>query len=199
MGHRIVAILIVGLGLWPAWGVGSARAAPEWIVEPGSQLGFVAKQGGASVEGIFERFEAGIAFSAEDFPGSRVEVTIEIASVDSQSKDRDDAIKAPGLFDAAVWPTARFETTAFRRATDGHFEAQAWLTLRDVTREVVLPFSLEIGAHPEQEGQLQARAKGEITVNRLDYGVGQGIWQDTSMIADEVVIFLDLLARRPAD
>ena len=84
-----------------------------------------------------------------------------------------------------------------RAADKDRFEALGTLTLRDVTRDLALPFTLEVRDHPEAEGQLQARAIGEIEVLRLDYGVGQGIWQDTSVVANEVVIKIDIVARRP--
>ena len=77
------------------------------------------------------------------------------------------------------------------------FEALGSLTLRGVTREVALPFTLTIEDHPEDPGRLHAHAVGELTIKRLDYGVGQGQWTDTSVVADEVVIRIDILASRP--
>ena len=176
----------------------AAAQTPAWTVEPASQVGFVATQGGSPVEGAFERFQAEIAFSPDDLEASKVVVVIEIASVESGSKDRDDTIRAAGLFDAATWPTARFEATRFLHREGNDYEAQGQLTMRDVTRDVVLPFTLEIAPHPEKTGHLRARARGELTVKRLDYGVGQGLWQDTSVVADEVTIVIDLKAERPA-
>jgi polyisoprenoid-binding protein YceI len=173
--------------------------AASWSVEEGSRLGFKTSQGGAPVEGLFEDFEAEIEFSAEDLETSRVAIVIDVASVNSESKDRDDTIRSPSLFDVATWPTARFESKSFRRIGDDHFEAVADLTMRDVTEEVVLPFTLEIVPHPETEGHLRAIARGELAVMRLDYGIGQGMWQDTSVVPDEVVIFIDIVASRPAD
>ena len=69
------------------------------------------------------------------------------------------------------------------------------MTLRDVTREVMLPFTLEF--EKGQGGRIKARAKGELQILRLDYGVGQGIWQDVSVVFDEVAISIDILASRP--
>ena len=84
----------------------------------------------------------------DDLAGSRVAVTIETASVNSESKDRDDLIKAPDLFDIAQWPTARFEATEFVSNGGGAYDAKGTLTLRDQTRDVVLPFTLTIAPHP---------------------------------------------------
>ena len=177
---------------------GSAFAeAPAWSVQDGSRVGFIATQGGAPVEGVFESFDAEIRFDPQALDQSRVAVTIDIGSVNSESKDRDDTIRSASLFDVATWPNARFEAEGFTQNGDGDFEASGRLTMRDVTKDVVLPFSLEVGPDPDQAGQLRAVAKGELKVQRLDYGVGQGLWEDTSVVGNEVVIFIDIQATRP--
>ncbi len=177
---------------------GSASAeAPEWSVQDGSRVGFIATQGGAPVEGVFETFDAEISFDPQALDQSRVAVTIDIASVNSESKDRDDTIRSASLFDVATWPNARFEAEGFRQNGDGDYEANGSLTMRDVTKDVVLPFSLEVAPDPDQPGQLRAVAKGELKVQRLDYGVGQGLWEDTSVFGNELVIFIDIQATRP--
>ena len=39
--------------------------------------------------------------------------------------------------------------------------------------------------------------KGELTILRLDYGIGQGQWRDTKTVANEVTVTIDILAKRP--
>jgi polyisoprenoid-binding protein YceI len=190
--HAIAGLLLLALA--PA---AAGAAAPEWTVEEGSRVGFVAGQGGAPVEGRFERFEAAIAFDPEAPETGRVEVVIDVASVNSDSRERDDTIRGANLFDVATWPTARFAADRFDAVGEGAFEAHGTLTLRDVTRAVVLPFTLEIVDHPDDPGSLRAHAVGSLDVRRLDYGVGQGVWRDTTAVADEVTITIDILARRP--
>ena len=177
---------------------GAALAeAPDWSVQDGSRVGFIATQGGAPVEGVFETFEAEIRFDPQALDRSRVAVTIDIASVNSESKDRDDTIRSASLFDVATWPSARFEAEGFTLNGGGDYEASGRLTMRDVTQDVVLPFTLEVAPDPDQPGRLRAVAKGELKVQRLDYGIGQGLWEDTSVVGNEVVIFIDIQATRP--
>lgn len=196
--HLQSGLLAAFLTLLLSAGAANAQA-PAWTVEDGSRVGFIAKQASAEVQGFFEAFTAEIAFAPDDLAGSRVAVTIETASVNSESKDRDDLIKAPDLFNVATWPTARFEAANFVDKGGDAYEASGTLTLRDQTRDVVLPFTLTIAPHPEKAGALQAEAKGELAILRLDYGVGQGLWQDTSQVANEVRIFIDLRATRPME
>ncbi len=174
----------------------AAHAASNWTVEAGSRLGFIATQGGVPIEGDFERFDATITFSADNLAASAVDVTIDIASVNSKSKDRDSAIVGPGLFDTAKWPTAAFKTEAFHSTGAGQFAVDAVLTMRGINRPVTMPFTLVIKKHPSEAGHRQALAKGRFTVKRLDYGIGQGAWKDTSVVGNDVIIFLDLKAKR---
>lgn len=168
-----------------------------WTLEDGSRLGFVAKQAGAEVNGLFEIFDAAICFDPERLEASRVSVEIDMNSVNSQSSDRDKTIRSPDLFHVDRWPMARFEVERFDAIGDGRYEAQATLTMRDASLEVVLPFDLKIADHPDEAGQQQARAKGELTILRLDYGIGQGQWRDTKTVANEVTVTIDILAKRP--
>lgn len=192
----ILRALALAAGMTAAASPANAEP-PLWTLEAGSRVGFIATQGGAPVEGVFEVFEADIHFDPEAPNQSRVAVTIDIASVNSESKDRDDTIRSADLFDVATWPTARFETSEFKKNGEIDYEAAGQLTMRDVTKDVILPFSLEITSHPDKTGVLLATATGELTVQRLDYGVGQGQWQDTSIVGNDVIIFIDVKASRP--
>ncbi|WP_297001801.1 MULTISPECIES: YceI family protein [unclassified Thalassospira] len=170
---------------------GAGWAADPWAVEAGdSEIEFTGTQLGAAFEGEFKSFTAEIVFSPDDLAGSSVKVLIDIASVDTANGDRDSQIVSPDWFDAAQWPTAKFETKSFSETAPGQYEAVADLTIRDVTREVILPFDLEI------EGN-EAKATGTVTINRTDFGVGQGQWADTSQVGDPVTIEIDIEAKRP--
>lgn len=203
LGRRAATVLATGvlliLAAYHASGIHQAKAqspAPVWTVDQGaSALTFTASQMGAPVSGRFNAFTADIAFSPDDLPASSVVVAIDMASVDTGADDRDATIRSPDLFDVKTWPQGRFAAQGFRKTADG-FEAVATLTMRDVTREVVMPFTLTI---TEGGGILTAKAQGELRVNRLDYGVGQGQWRDTGTVADEVVITFDITATRPVE
>ncbi|NIY77768.1 YceI family protein [Thalassospira sp. HF15] len=170
---------------------GVATAADSWVVNADeSEIEFTGTQLGAEFEGEFESFNATIVFSPDDLAGSSVEVLIDIASANTQNADRDSQIVSPDWFNVAQWPTAKFATKSFSQIAPGKYEAVADLTIRDVTREVILPFDLEI------EGN-KAEAEGTVTINRTDFGVGQGQWSDTSQVGDPVNIKIEIEATRP--
>ena len=124
-------------------------------------------------------------------------VEIDAVSITTGHKDRDAALRSSAFFDVAQWPTARFASAELIHRSGAVYAAQGQLTIRDVARQVVLPFELTIGADPDAADRLLASAKGELKISRLDYGVGQGEWASTKTVGAEVVIRLEIRATRP--
>jgi polyisoprenoid-binding protein YceI len=186
---RLVLVLVMLGPMLP----GSVLAA-SWTIEDGSAIRFEAYQQGAPVQGSFERFTAEIVFDPDDLAGSRIEVEIEVASIATGHKDRDTALRSPPLFDVERWPTARFASTKLERLGGEAYQAQGQLTIRNVRKDVVLPFTLRIADHPGDPDLLQADAAGELTISRLDFGVGQGEWASTATVGEKVVIRVAIVA-----
>ena len=167
---------------------GVAQAATAWRTDPASsQLVFRAMQAGAEFEGRFTRFSPQIQFDPDDLAGSRFVVEIDTRSADTQDGDRDAALASGDFFAADRWPKAHFETTAFASKGNGKYEARGRLTIRDVTRDVLLPFDFTTAA----DGR-HATLAGGTTIRRLDFGVGQGEWTDTTWVGNEVKIHFTL-------
>ena len=187
---RILRHLVLGLALvLPA----SAQAA-SWTLEDGSAIRFEAYQQSAPVQGGFERFTADIVFDPDDLASSRVAVEIDTASVATGHKDRDATLRSPNLLDVERWPTARFSSASFEHLDGDAYQAHGRLTIRDVQKDVVLPFTLAIADDPGDPGLLRAHATGELAISRLDYGVGQGEWASTATIGEKVVVMIDIVA-----
>jgi polyisoprenoid-binding protein YceI len=179
----------------------ASAAATQYSVEAGkSHLGFTAQQSGGDFDGTFGKFTAQIAFADADLAASHFDVQVDTSSVDTGDDERDTALRTPDLLDVEHFPKAHFVSTRFTRKSAGQYEAAGKLTIRDVTREVVVPFSF---ATASEGGKSVATLKGAVTLNRLDYGVGQGDWKDTTWVANEVRVKFDLRlaasAAAPAD
>ena len=184
---KAARVLAVAAGL--AVLAAPALAEPWTVDQDASLLGFVARQGGSPVEGRFTSFEAEIEFDPDDLDDSRVSVAIDMASATTGAADRDSQLPSSAWFDVPVFPEARFDTTAFRRVDGDRFEAEATLTIRGVSRQVVLPFTLDISDDV-------AHVVGELEILRTDYGVGQGQWEAADVVAHEVIVVVDLTATR---
>jgi polyisoprenoid-binding protein YceI len=183
--HRLVFTFLAALLVTFA---GDASAA-EWRADPAaSRLTFIGTQAGSPFEGSVETFSATIRFDESDLPASKAVVSIDMASVRTGNAQRDDAVKGQDWFAVATYPKAQFETKAFRHVGENRYEADAVLTIRDVAKPVVLPFALtNVGD--------ATRATGDLVINRTVFGVGQGQWASAQLVAHEVTIRFDLLAR----
>jgi polyisoprenoid-binding protein YceI len=171
-----------------------SAGAASWTLEEGSAIRFEAYQQGAPVQGGFARFTADILLDPDDLAGSRIEVEIETASITTGHQDRDAALRSPNLFDAERWPTARFASVSLEHLGGEAYEARGQLTIRDMQKDVVLPFTLHITDHPDEPGRLRADATGELTISRLAFGVGQGEWASTTAVGEDVVIGIAIVA-----
>jgi polyisoprenoid-binding protein YceI len=182
----LLGILSLTLATAPAWG------ATSWAFDSGSsKLTFVATQAGGEFEGRFQRFTPNIVFNPADLTHSSFTVDIDTTTADTGEPDRDDALKGRDFFATDQWPKAHFEATAFRATGPGAFVATGRLTVRNVSREVQLPFTFKTAVDGKS-----AALVGGTTVHRLDYGVGQGEWSDTKWVGNEVRIRFDVTLRR---
>ena len=184
MRKKIVSLLALTLLL------GIAAAATQWTMQPKqSKLTFVGTQAGAPFEAVFEKFTADIKFDPKDLAGSRFDVKIDLASVNSSDGERDDTIKGPDLFAVKQFPTGHYVADKFTDKGAGKFSATGKLTLRNVTKDVPIEFTFE-------DGKDGAWLKGTANLKRLDFGVGQGEWKDTASVANEVKVKFALLLRK---
>lgn len=164
--------------------------AANWQVEhDDSRVGFIGTQLGEEFEGGFEDFQADITFSPDNLEESAVSVVIDVASFTTGSADRDETAMGADWFNVEEYPQARFEADEFRRLDGNEYEAAGELTIKDVTREVTLPFTLDI-----QDGT--ADMSGRLTVDRTDYDLGTGDWASGETVGLEVTITVDLTATR---
>ena len=168
----------------------AAAGATGWIIDPAaSRLGFRGTQLGAVFEGSFQRFRAEIDFDPATPETGRAEVVVETGSASTGDAQRDTALPTADWFAVADFPEARFVAETFRRTGENAYVAEGTLTLRGITQPLALPFTLV------EEGGA-TRARGEVTLIRSAFGVGQGQFEAGDWVALEVVVTIDLLARR---
>jgi len=178
----------------------SVLAAPQdtWTIDPrASALTFTASQVGSFVNGRFPTWTGEIVLDPAALAGARIDIRIQTPPVTANNRDVDSLLKGGNFLDVQKFQEARFVSSSIASAGGDRYEARGKLTIRDVTRDAVLPFTLAIVDDPAQPGQLRATARGRLIVRRLDYGVGQNEWAGTSQVANEVTIDLTVVASRP--
>ena len=177
-----------------------AMAAPDdvWAIDPrASTLAFTASQVGAFVNGRFPAWTGEIVLDPATLSAARIDIRIQTLAATTSSRDIDSLLKGANFLDVQRFPEARFIANSVVRAGGDRYEARGKLTIRDVTRDAVLPFTLTLTDDPSRPGTLRAAARGRLLIKRLDYGVGQGEWSATGQVADDVTIDVSVLASRP--
>lgn len=136
-----------------------------------STVGFAVKHlGVATVRGKFTKFEGTFEGPDEDISAARGEVKIEVASLTTENEQRDAHLRSADFFEADRYPFLTFRLTSVDRSGDA-YKVRGELTIKDVTRPVVLDATVE-GPVPDPFGgkeRLGVTATGNI--NRMDYGL----------------------------
>jgi polyisoprenoid-binding protein YceI len=173
------ALLLVS---FPAFSA-DAPAVPHYVLDPAkSTLEFSFTQAGAQNKGKFKHFTVNFEFSPDNLAASRLEVTIDVASLDTGDQERDDTLRDTDLFAVKKFPQARFSATQIAKTATG-YEALGKLTIRDATRDARVPFTFRSAS---EAGTNAGYMNGKTTLKRLDYGVGQGDWKATDQVGNEV-------------
>ncbi len=173
-------------GLVLVVGVPPAAAQHASLVPGASRIGFVTRQMGVPVEGFFRSFTASIAFDPQHPEGGSVALEIDAASAALGVPQVDVELPKPAWFDVARFPKASFRSSRIRRIGNGQFEVTGTLALKGRTRELVIPVAIVQSA-----GESVATAR--FTIQRLAFGVGDGEWSDTSLLADDVQVRIRLV------
>ena len=163
----------------PAAPAAPTSALPHYVQAPaGSSLAFSFEQAGAENQGVFKKFSTELTYDEKNLGASSLKVTVQITSLDTQDKDRDNTLASADLLDPKKFPTATFSASSFAKRAGG-VDAVGKLTLRGVTRDLRVPLTIQLTA-------AGAEIAGETTLKRLDFGVGQGEWKSTEWVGEVV-------------
>jgi len=166
----------------------------EWQIDRAhSAINFTINHFFTPVDGTFEDYEATVMFNPEDLEGSMLDVTIPVASVNTRNDRRDGHLQSEDFFNVEQWPNISFVSHSIESRGDNQFVAIGELTIRDVTRDFELPFTLQgVMDHPMQENTRVAGIIADAELMRTDFGVGVGDWAATAVVGDKVNIRLNL-------
>jgi polyisoprenoid-binding protein YceI len=173
--------------------VSTTATAADWTLVPaGSRLAFESSYDGEAFSGSFGRFSPQIALDPAQPEATRIEVSIDLGSVDTQNEERDGTLATQDFFWTAKFPSASFKTTGCKAgAVAGAIDCSAQLTIRDKT--AAMPFNLQFEASGDS-----ATLKSTAVVDRIAFDVGNGDWADTDLLPREVKVVVDLrLQRKP--
>ena len=178
----VSSVVAVAVALATAAG---AVQAQQKLIPAQSEIAFTSRQMGVPVEGRFGRFEAQMAFDPRKPETGKVSFTVDLTSVDMGNADTEKELRAPGWFDSAKLPAATFSSTAIKGIGGGKFEVAGKLAIKNFSRDVVVPITLTQSAGT-------TRANGSFVLKRLDFKIGDGEWNDTSLVGNDVTVRVKL-------
>lgn len=141
----------------------------------------------------FGQADGSIVYDADDVSASSVQVTLPLSGLTSFVPDFDDHLKSDDFFDAAKYPNATFKSTKVESAGEGKLKVTGDLTIKDVTRPVVLDVTLNKAAVQPNGGREAIGFDATATIKRSDFGVGKYV----PNVGDEVTLRITTEAMVP--
>lgn len=171
----------------------TAFAAGDYKIDKvHSNVGFTVKHLLIStVPGRFNDFEGAIHYDANDVSKSSVNMTIKTASVNTDNASRDKDLRSADFFDVEKYPDITFVSKQVKKTGD-NLVALGTLTIRGVSKEIELPFSIN-GPIQDPWGNQRVGAEAATKISRKEYGVNGA----PGAVGDEVKISLSVEAARP--
>ena len=170
----------------------ASQAAAQGVLIDKSEIRFVSRQMGANVEGRFRKWKANIVFLPKELAKSKADIDVDLTSIDLASDESETEIRSPSWFDTAKFPVARFASTSIRSVGASAYEVAGKLTLKGTTKDIVVPIALRKDASGNNI------AEGSFPLKRTDYRIGEGMWADTDLVANEVLVRFRMVLPPPA-
>lgn len=145
-----------------------------------------------TVRGRFNKFTVVADFNEQEPEQSEIDVTIETASVETNSEQRDGHIKSPDFLDVANFPTITYKSKKVEKKGDDRYAVLGDLTIRGVTREVPLDVTFE-GEGKTPYNTRIAAFSARTSISRKDFELNWNVALETGgwLVSDKVDIAIE--------
>jgi polyisoprenoid-binding protein YceI len=189
---RFVTILTVLFSL----AVPLLASAATWTIDPDhSSIGFKVRHLMVSnVKGVFEKHSGIVDLNEQDITKSKVEVSIDTNSINTNVQKRDEHLRSADFFDVTKYPTMTFVSKKVAKAGKDKLKVTGDLTLHGVTKEVVLAVEGPSKESKDPWGNTRRGASATTKINRKDFGLTWNKALETGgvVVGDEVIINLEV-------
>ena len=152
----------------------------------------------STVKGRFNTFSGTIELDENAPINSRVDVTIDVNSIDTNAEARDNHLRSPDFFDVAQFPTITYKSTRVEETGTNKFRIYGDLTIRNVTREVVLEAEAE-GPVKDMRGGRRVAFSLTGAINRKDFGLEWNVALESGgwLVGEQIKISIEVPAVEP--
>ena len=157
-----------------------------------SSVGFSLRHLFSNFASSFTKVNGAISYDASVPEKSSVEATVEIPSLSTANEKRDAHILSADFFDATKFPTATFKSKSWKKTGDGAYDVTGNLTLKDVTKEVVLKVTL-LGTGPGMGGATVSGWTATTTIKKSEFGLA-GPAMLSKALGDDVTLTINIEA-----
>ena len=196
MKRSILSLIIAALALSS---LTSAKAAVEtYNIDPvHTWVGFSIAHFFTKVPGYFSKVKGTIVVDRDHLEKSTVEAVIEVASITTNTKMRDDDLRSTNFFAADQFPSITFKSKSWKNTGNNTYAVTGVLTMKNVAKEVVLKVR-SLGFGPGMNGAAISGWEGSLTLDRRDFD----ITADQGAVGNNVDVLInveaDLLKSAPA-
>ncbi len=150
------------------------------------------------VRGQFQKVGGTIEYDPRHVQATRIDATIQTGTVDTRNGMRDNDLKSPKFFDVQKYPTMTFVSTKAVRAGKDKLKVTGKLTIRGVTKTVVLDVTGPTAEVQDPWGNTRIGASATTTIDRRDFGLvwNQALEAGGVLVGDKVMISLDVEATK---
>jgi polyisoprenoid-binding protein YceI len=169
-------------------------AAQQWQLDTvHTNFFFDVKHTYATVRGQFMDFSGDVYFDPDNPEKSRFDFVIKVKSLDTKVGKRDTHLRSPDFFDAAKYPEITFKSSRVSHAGDNKYIVEGILTIKDVSRDLALEFVYHgQKENPLKAGEIVAGLDTMLTIDRLQYHVGDGKFYKMGIVGKDIDILLTL-------
>jgi polyisoprenoid-binding protein YceI len=167
----------------------------DYVIDPAhTRIGFVARHAMVTkVRGSFTDVAGKVHLDEQDPGRSSAEITIKVHSIDTGNSDRDAHLRSNDFFAMDEFPEITFTSTSAEKVSDTDFKLTGDLTVKGVTKPVVIDFEYQ-GSAKDPFGNLRAGFEGTAQVNRKDFGVTFNAPLETGgvLVGDKITLEFDV-------
>jgi len=188
MKRSILSLIIAGITIGS---LASAKAAVEtYNIDPvHTWVGFSIAHFFTKVPGYFSKVKGTIVVDRDHLENSTVEAVIQVASITTNTKMRDDDLRSTNFFAAAQFPTMTFKSESWKSTGDNTYAVTGTLTMKNVAKEVVLKVT-SLGFGPGMKGAAISGWEAKLTLDRRDFDIAA----DQGLIGNSVDVLINVEA-----